>query len=241
MRLLIVTVGVVACTLSLLAQSAPTDPDPLYRERVNVDRAREAAEIWQARLRQSPDDFDAAWKFAKATYWLGGHDDAATRRGWLERGVEAGRAASELRPRRPEGHFWMAANMGALAESFGLRQGLRYRGAIKSALETVLQIDPAFQKGSADRALGRWYLKVPGLFGGSKERSVAHLRQSLSYDQDSIASHFFLAETLVDMNRRSEALAEFRRALASPVDPEWEPEDREFQARAEAQIKRLAP
>ena len=47
----------------------------------------------------------------------------------------------------------MAANMGALAESFGLRQGIKYRGAIKDALLTVLKIDPAFQEGSADRAL----------------------------------------------------------------------------------------
>ena len=62
----------------------------------------------------------------------------------------------------------MAANMGALAESFGMRQGLKYRGAIKDALLTVLKLDPAFQHGSADRALGRWYYKVPGLFGGSQ-------------------------------------------------------------------------
>ena len=49
-----------------------------------------------------------------------------------------------------------------------MRQGIKYRGAIKDALLTVLKLDPAFQQGSADRALGRWYYKVPGLFGGSK-------------------------------------------------------------------------
>ena len=68
--------------------------------------------------------------------------------------------------------MWLAANMGALAESFGLRQGLKYRGAIKDELLAVLRIDPAFQQGSADRALGRWYFKVPGLFGGSNRRSI---------------------------------------------------------------------
>jgi hypothetical protein len=69
--------------------------------------------------------------------------------------------------------------MGALAESFGLRQGLRYRGAIRESLLTALKLDPAFQQGSADRALGRWYHKVPGLFGGSNARSEEHLRRSL--------------------------------------------------------------
>ena len=52
--------------------------------------------------------------------------------------------------------------MGALAESFGMRQGLKYRGDIKDELLLVLKLDPAFQHGSADRALGRWYFKVPG-------------------------------------------------------------------------------
>lgn len=131
----------------------------------------------------------------------------------------------------------MAANMGALAESFGLRQGLRYRGAIKKALETVLEIDPSFQKGSADRALGRWYFKVPGLFGGSKRKSEEHLRKSLTYDPNNTASRYFLAETLFELDRDAEAVAELKKVIAAPIDPEWEPEDRDFKAKAEQRLK----
>ena len=49
--------------------------------------------------------------------------------------------------------------MGALAESFGLRDGLKYRKPVKEELETVLRLDPAFMDGSADRVLGRWYFR----------------------------------------------------------------------------------
>ena len=122
--------------------------------------------------------------------------------------------------------------MGALAESFGMRQGLKYRGDIKSSLLTVLKLDPAFQHGSADRALGRWYYKVPGLFGGSNKKSEEHLRRSLTYNPNSTASRFFLAETLIDLDRTAEARAELERLLAGPVDPEWAPEDREFKEKA---------
>ena len=80
-----------------------------------------------------------------------------------------------------------------------MRQGLKYRTPIREALEKVLQIDPAYQNGSADRALGRWYYKVPGLFGGSKKKSEEHLRKSLTYDPQSTASRFFLAETLFEL------------------------------------------
>ncbi len=122
--------------------------------------------------------------------------------------------------------------MGALAESFGIRQGLKYRGAIKDSLETVLRIDPAFQQGSADRALGRWYYKVPGLFGGSRKKSEEHLRRSLTYNPNSHSSRFFLAETLFSMDRDEEAIEQLEALIAAPIDPAWAPEDREFKEKA---------
>ena len=205
-----------------------------------LQSAREAADIWQSRLQQNAKDFESAWKLARARYWLGGHAPDDQRRAFLDQGIAAARAAIALEPEKPEGHFWLAANMGALAESFGLRQGLKYRGDIKSELLTVLRLDPAFQQGSADRALGRWYFKVPGLFGGSSSKSEEHLRRSLTYNPSSSASLFFLAETLIGSNRKQEARTLLEQLLAAPVDPEWAPEDREFKEKASVLVKTLS-
>ena len=212
------------------------DPDALFAKRDDLASARRAERLWHERLAARPQDFDAAWKLARARYWLGGHAAESERKPILEDGIAAARVASTLQPGRPEGYFWMAANMGALAESFGMRQGLKYRGAIKDALLTVLKVDAAFQQGSADRALGRWYFKVPGLFGGSKQKSEEHLRRSLSYAPQSTASHFFLAETLFEMGRDADARAELQKVIDAPVDPAWAPEDREFKAKAQARL-----
>jgi hypothetical protein len=38
-------------------------------------------------------DFDAAWKLARAYYWLGGHVPEGESRAMYEQGVEAGRKA----------------------------------------------------------------------------------------------------------------------------------------------------
>ena len=208
------------------------DPDALYAGRDDLAKAREAAAVWRARLKQNPKDFESSWKLARTHYWLGGRAAEAERKPLLEEGVAIGRAASQLEPQRPEGYFWMAANMGALAESFGMRQGLKYRGDIKDALLKVLALDPAYQKGSADRALGRWYYKVPGFFGGSQDKSEEHLRKSLTYDANSTASHFFLAETLIGRGRKDAAREELQKVLDAPLDPEWTPEDREFKQKA---------
>jgi tetratricopeptide (TPR) repeat protein len=129
--------------------------------------------------------------------------------------------------------------MGALAESHGLRQGLKYRGDIKQNLLKVLDLDPGFQQGSADRALGRWYYKVPGLFGGSKKKSEEHLRKSLTFNPNSTASLFFLAETLIELDREPEAREALQKILDAPLDPAWAPEDREFKDKAAAMLKMM--
>jgi tetratricopeptide (TPR) repeat protein len=216
------------------------DPDALYARRDDLASARRAVIIWDGRLQKSPRDFEAAWKLARADYWLGKHVPKDEGQQVLERGIAAGRAAVAVEPNRPEGHFWIAANMGALAESFGLRQGLKYRGEIKSELLTVLKLDPGFQQGSADRALGRWYFRVPGLFGGSNKKSEEHLRRALTYNPNSTATLFFLAETLEDMGRHDQARATLQKLLDAPIDPEWGPEDREFKEKARAMAARPA-
>ena len=221
--------------------TAPSgDPDALYAQREDLGSAGRAESIWAQRLANNPKDFESAWKLARARYWLGGRALDGDRKVVLESGIAAGRAAVAIDANRPEGHFWIAANMGALAESFGMRQGLKYRGDIKSALLTVLKLDPAFQQGSADRALGRWYYKVPGLFGGSKTKSEEHLRRSLTYAPNSTASRFFLAETLLDSGRRDEGRAELQRVLDAPLDPDWIPEDREFKEKARKLLNSLS-
>lgn len=218
------------------------DPDALYQDRENLESATRAADIWAARLKASDKDFESAWKLGRAKYWLGTNGlPPDKRRAALEQGVAAGRTAAALEPDRPEGHFWMAANMGALAESFGLRQGLRYRGPIRDALERVLTIDPAFLDGSADRALGRWYFMVPGLFGGDKGKSEEHLRKALSYNPQSIITQVFLAETLMDLDREDEARTALQAAIDAPLDPEWTPEDRRFKQKAEELLRKLSP
>jgi tetratricopeptide (TPR) repeat protein len=216
-------------------QVTPT-PDALYARREETGMVARAADAWAARLAATPGDFEAAWKLSRARYYIGTNGAVAGRRAALDAGMDAARTAIALQPSKPEGHFWLAANMGALAESFGMSQGLKYRKSIKAELEEVLRLDAAYESGSADRALGRWYYKVPGLFGGSNEKSEQHLRKSLTYDPQSTASWFFLAETLEDMGRKTNARDALQKVLDAPLNPEWAPEDRAWKRLAQARL-----
>jgi len=220
------------------AQTAAT-ADALYADRAVLASARKAAEIWTTELTRDAKAFEPAWKLARVCYWLGSHAPPNERREFLERGIAASRQAIAAQSNRPEGHFWLAANMGTLAESFGLRAGLKYRKPVKEELETVLRLDPSFMEGSADRVLGRWYFRVPRLFGGSNARAEEHLRASLKFDDQSTVSHFFLAEVLIDEGRITEAREELQRVLDARLDAEWAPEDREYKEKARALLASL--
>jgi tetratricopeptide (TPR) repeat protein len=237
--LYVIVSGVSALDARGQGEVTPT-PDALYARREESGFAARAADAWAARLAAVPTDFEAAWKLSRARYYLGTNGPADGRRVALEAGIAAARTAIALQPSRPDGHFWLAANMGALAESFGMSQGLKYRKPIKAELEEVLRLDPAYEAGSADRALGRWYFKVPGLFGGSNEQSEQHLRKSLTYDPQSTASWYFLAETLEDMGRTADARSALQHVMDAPLNPNWAPEDRRWKALAKARLDKSA-
>jgi len=243
-------VHLVACLIALVlvtSSSAPPDvyasgtaqsddPDALYRHREDLPSARRAADLWAER---ATTDFESAWKLARTCYWLGTRGVPDERRAVLERGVKAGESAARFEPNRPEGHFWFAANMGILAQSFGTSQGLKYRSRIKEELERVLAIDPGWQDGSADAALGQWYFKVPRLLGGSRSKAEEHLRRALMYDPNSRLALSELADVVAAGGRRDEAIAILRQLIAAPVDPDWAPEDTDIKRKAVERLKTL--
>ena len=219
------------------AQEAQDSPDELYRHREDIASAKRAADIWQPLADQG--DFDAAWKLARACYWLGTHAPQAERKATLERGVAAGQQAIKAEANKPEGHFWTAANMGALVESFGLSQGMKYGGTIKRELETSLRIAPGWQDGSAECALGHWYESAPWIAGGRPSKAEEWYRKAIAINPQSRNSLLSLANVLIERKRFDEAKPLLRRVIDAPTDPEWIPEDRELVAQAIAALKKL--
>lgn len=220
-------------------QELSSDPDALYARREDPAAARRAEEIWAGAVKHDPKDFEAAWKLSQVRYWIAQHmpqDDRA--RKVYEQGVAAAEMAIAAEPNRPHGYFWKGANMGMLGESFGIMAGLKYRKPIKEALEKSAAIDPSYRQGSALRALGRWYCKVPGLFGGDKKKSLEYLNKALAHNPNSTITHYFLAETYVEMGKKAEAKAELQKVLELPSDPEFAPEDKDYKAKAKELIKK---
>jgi tetratricopeptide (TPR) repeat protein len=153
--------------------------------------------------------------------------------------MDAARLAITAGPSRPEGHFWLAANMGALSESFGAR--LKYFGPIKDSFERVIKIEPGFMEGGAYRGLARWaFNELLFLSGRNKAKSEDYLKRALAYNPDNIASLFTLAELYIKMKRYADAREQLEKALAAPVRAESAPEDQELKRSARALLRELS-
>src|SRR5262249_9344051 len=124
-------------------------------------------------------------------------------------------------------------------ESSGIRDGLKYRGRIKSELERVMAIDPDWQEDSAGAALGQWYFEVPRLFGGNRGKAEERLQDVLRRFPQSKTALSFLADVVAADGRLDEARALLVRVLAAPVDPDWAPEDLDSQKAAAERLKKL--
>jgi tetratricopeptide (TPR) repeat protein len=217
--------------------AANDDPQALYSQREDLTMARRAADLWAGALKQNPKSYESAWKLSMARYWLGNHVPESERKKQYEMGIEAARIAIGLEPNKVEGHFWMSANTGMMAESFGIINGLKYRKPVRDEAEKAVKIDAAYRQGSAYRILGRWYFKVPGLFGGNKDKSLEYLQKALAFNPNSTISNYFLGETLLDMGKKAEAKTALQKVLDAPLDPEYGPEDKDWKAAA----KKLLP
>ena len=75
------------------------------------------------------------------------------------------------------------------------------------------------RSGSAEAALGQWYAKVPGLFGGDNKKAEAHFRRAIAINPESRTALVNLGDLLIDEGHKDEARTLLQRAIDAPIDP----------------------
>jgi len=214
--------------LAALALSRPglaaEGPDALYAQRATLSKAVEAAAIWQAALDRNPSDFDAAWKRARAGYWIGGHETTqAARDAAYEAAMAAARKAIAAHPDKPEGHFWLGANYGGNAE-ISMLASLTDIEDIKREMEAVIKIDEGFEAGSAYLALGQVYMKAPKIFGGDVQKAIDYFQKGLKVGENNGLLHLRLAEAYAEEHRNEDARQQLKILFEKKATPGYEPE-----------------
>src|SRR4029079_926248 len=99
-----------------MATAKLAEAEPLYEGREDMTKARTAVTALRQAHAADYGNYEAAWKLARAAFYVGDRTDNDTERDDMFReGTEAGKAATQLQPDKPEGHFWLGANYGGTA------------------------------------------------------------------------------------------------------------------------------
>jgi tetratricopeptide (TPR) repeat protein len=200
------------------------EADKLYAERADLKRTREGIILLGRALASDAGSYDAAWRLARLNYFLGSHttDDSERDRAF-DKGIEAARRAVKLQDSRPEGHFWLGANLGGQAERSAL-SGLAAIDEIRAEMEKVIRLDESFQSGSAYMALGQIDLEAPRMFGGDTRRAVEILEKNLHFGENNALYRLRLAQAYVAVNRREDARRELNTILGMKPTADYLPE-----------------
>jgi tetratricopeptide (TPR) repeat protein len=215
------------------------ESDALYDGREDLNKARTAvASLRQARVADYG-NYDAAWKLARAAFYVGDHSDDDTEiDDMFSEGVEAGKAAVDLQPNKPDGHFWLGANYGGAAAHSTLSNLSSFHD-IKGEMEAVLKIDESYQGYSAYLGLGRLYLQAPRAFGGDTAKAIEYLEKGVKLSPNNTMMRLHLAQAYHNANRNAEAKKQIEAIKSATPDPKYAAEHKDAVAKADTLLQKL--
>ena len=215
------------------------EADALYDGREDLNKARVAvAALRQARTADYG-NYEAAWKLARASFYVAEHTDNDSEREEMYReGTEAGKAAVQLQPNKPDGHFWLGANYGGSAAHSTLASLSSFQD-IKGEMETVLKLDEGFQGYSAYLGLGRLYLQAPRVMGGDKIKAMEYLEKGVKHNPNNTVMRFHLAEAYEANGRHAEAKKEIETLMSITPDPKYVAEHKDAVENAKKLLEKI--
>lgn len=213
--------------------------DQLYSQREDLSKARLSVVLLRQARTADYGNYEAAWKLARISYYLGAHtEDERERDETFREGTEAGKTAVQLGGEKPEGHFWLGANYGGSAEHSTLA-GLSNIEDIRREMEAVLRIDEQFQGGAAYMALGQLYLQAPRLLGGDYQKAIEYLEKGLKFGSNNALLRLRLAQAYHEMHKDGEARKQLDVLFNMTPSPDYLPEHKEAVAKGKKLLEKM--
>jgi tetratricopeptide (TPR) repeat protein len=236
-------------TLSLLVPAvfAAQAPDPriaeadqLFWQRDDTEKLKQAIAVAEKVTSTSAQNYEMLWRLAKYRYYLADKEpDKKRREKIFEAGVAAAKKAIAADPNKVQGHFWLGANSGELADLKGAFDSLGLVRTIRREFEAALAIDPNYARGTIHLALAQMDLQLPRLLGGNDRRGLARLEEGMKFGENNAELKLALADVYIKKNRRDEATRLLESIISEP-DPLRSPaEMQELKAKAQQRLDKI--
>jgi len=127
-------------------------------------------------------------------------------------------------------HYFLGLSAAKIARHAGPFSSLKYVHITEREMKKVIEIEPGFSDAGAYRVLGKIYLEMPAVAGGSNKRAKEYLAKAAALAPGNALNHLYLAEVLKATVDKKGARAEAFRVTVMPPDdgpfPEGTPQER---------------
>jgi tetratricopeptide (TPR) repeat protein len=174
-----------------------------------ASRAKKAFEAARARFQADTNNAEAQWQFGRAAFdWAEYASNNAQRIEVAQQGIAACRLLIVHDPKSAPAHYYVAMNLGRVADAKRGLDGLKLVGQMESEFTLVLGLDPALDYAGAERNLGMLYRDAPGwpISIGSKMKAREKLEAALKRAPGSPENHLNLIEAQLTWGEKSAAL-----------------------------------
>lgn len=224
-KYVLIGITILMFSAGLLAQTAQeliAQADEIYEGMTDMAAAEQALALYRKALGVAENKYEAFWKISRMQYYIGSHTDSKKEKKTIfAQAVYHANKAVGLNPELPDAFYWRGVNNGKYGEVKGVLKSLSLVKPIKNDMNTVIEMDRSYEEGGPDRVLGRVYFKLPGMAGGSKDKSKEHLAKSLEYGPDDALTRIYMAETLMAKKEIDEARLHLEYVLGMEDDPRW--------------------
>ena len=224
---------------AMAADDLMAQADQAWLERAQVEKTRQAADLYRQALKADPKNEAAAWKLSRTLYRLGQHVPEDKKLAIFEEGVEAAKKAVAINPKSVDGHYWLGVNYGLYGNTKGIMKSLSLVDPIKEEMAKVIELNPDYDQGGPYRVLGRLYFKLPGLFGGDNDKAIELLSKAVSLGPQRWLNHVYLAAVYMDEGQNDKAKALLDKVIAGPAQKGMEPEYTDWKAQAQELRKKI--
>ncbi len=149
-------------------------------------------------LEQSGVSEPLAWRLARTYFSLGKRSVEEAGKEYYRHCIARADQAIQLNNQSAWGFYYRGLCRGKLGEMQGILSSLSIIKPLKQDLKKAVKFDASVSKGGPHRALGKLYLELPGLLGGSVDKSVDHLKRAVVLGPRFADNYLFLAEALYE-------------------------------------------
>ncbi len=194
--------------LSLFAVDYLAEADKVF-DQGGLENYKKSIDLYVKAVEQAPDDYEANWKGARAYREYADKIKKKGIEGWEDicaqfgkTGMQYAQKAIELKPERPDGHYYYGLNVGIYSDGVSILTALSegLKGKTQQSFEKTYEINKMYKEGGPMLSLGRFWAVLPWPLRDRK-KSLTYYReyQETQFFATNTEAQLFLAELLIQI------------------------------------------